>query len=513
MHEPAAFGKVLCWKFTGLVVHAFLMRFLFLTFLLSVSALAADEFPLGPDSLAHPEVPKGAIIKDIFKADEKSVFPGTEREVVIYVPQQLDRSKLAPFMVFQDGVIYQAPVVLDNLIHKKELPPMIGIFIKPGVVPATNENALPRYNRSLEYDSVSDRYARFLVAELLPWLKKTHGLNLSDDPDARAIAGSSSGGICAFMVAWHRPDLFRRVFTNVGTYVGIHGADQLPVFVRKFEPKPLRVYLQSGTGDNNLYCGDWWMANQTMERSLAWAGYEVTHTWGEGGHNQKHASQIFPDVMRWLWKGYPGEPLKANPRNESKWKGYEIFENGTAWEKADIKGSYLNVAAEGQVSEADAPNARSVNATGKAFTGHLEKGHYIFNALSPDQSILYEARSAGDNYVTASQITPNGDLVYRQPFVRLDSLQEAPIDAQGMCVDTEGRLYVATQFGIQVCDQAGRVNFIIPTPKKASDVCFGGKDLSELFIACGDSVYKRPTKARGVISSQMGPIKPAAPKL
>ena len=111
------------------------------------------------------------------------------------------------------------------------------------------------------------------------------------------------------MVAWHRPDQFRRVFTGVGTYVGIHGADQLPVLVRKYEPKPLRVYLQSGENDNNLYCGDWWMANQMMERSLTWAGYDVNHAWGEGGHNSKHATQIFPDVLRWLWRDWPKETL------------------------------------------------------------------------------------------------------------------------------------------------------------------------------------------------------------
>jgi len=225
-------------------------------------------------------------------------------------------------MVFQDGVIYQAPVVFDNLIAKKDIPPLIGLFIKPGVVPAANENALPRFNRSYEYDSVTDTYSQFLIEEFLPAIEAKQGVKLSTDPNHAAISGNSSGGICAFMAAWHRPDRFHRVFTGVGTYVGIHGADPLPVLVRKFEPKPLRVFLQSGTGDNNLYCGDWWMANQMMERSLTWAGYDVNHAWGEGGHNQKHASQIFPDVLRWLWRDWQTNiHVKANPKGESKWKG------------------------------------------------------------------------------------------------------------------------------------------------------------------------------------------------
>mgnify|MGYP000523499186 FL=1 len=250
-------------------------------------------------------MPKGTLIKDTYTAKAGSVFPGTQRDYQIYLPAGFDKTQPAAFMVFQDGVIYQAPVVFDNLIAKKDIPPLVGIFIKPGVVPAANDNALPRFNRSYEYDSVTPTYSQFLLDEFLPAIEKKHGIQLSTDPNHAAISGNSSGGICAFMVAWHRPDRFRRVFTGVGTYVGIHGADQLPVLVRKFEPKPLRVFLQSGTGDNNLYCGDWWMANQMMERSLTWAGYDVNHAWGEGGHNAKHATQIFPEVLRWLWRDWP----------------------------------------------------------------------------------------------------------------------------------------------------------------------------------------------------------------
>ena len=224
-----------------------------LLLLLCLTSLAAEpDFPLTEDSKPKPDVPEGELHKGTHTAKEGSVFPGTEREYQIYLPAGFDKTKPAPFMVFQDSVIYQAPVVFDNLIARKEIPPLIGIFVKPGVVPAANDNALPRYNRSYEYDSVTDTYARFLIDELLPAIEQKHGLKLSTDPNDAAISGNSSGGIAAFMVAWHRPDRFRRVFTGVGTYVGIHGADQLPVLVRKVEPKPLKVFLQSGTGDNNL---------------------------------------------------------------------------------------------------------------------------------------------------------------------------------------------------------------------------------------------------------------------
>lgn len=597
------------------------------TLLISLSLHAQDDFPLTEESKPQPNVPKGQMLKGTYTAKDSSVFPGTEREYQIYLPANLDTSKPAPFMVFQDGVIYNAPTVFDNLIAKKDLPPMIGIFIKPGVVPAANENALPRYNRSYEYDSVTDTYSRFLINEFLPAIVAKHQLNLSADPNARGIAGNSSGGICAFMVAWHRPDQFRRVFTGVGTYVGIHGADQLAVLVRKHEPKPLRVFLQSGENDNNLYCGDWWMANQMMERSLTWNGYDVNHAWGKGGHNAKHASQIFPDVLRWLWKGYPSEPVKANPRGDSKWRGYEVIGAGE-WKPLTIANPGFTFKANSTLTGIEQPIA--ANSKGDVFLAlpggavwgaaaganelkplakltdcyalidialdadeninvifqspndmrpklgtlsqtkpqvvkreHLSGGSlclsntgqvYVTSSqrqtyddsplgvelvkgtkigdskfatasspiptgpypgaicLTPDQKKLLMTDLIGD-HVFSFHINHEGSPVHGQAFGVLESDSSNRVQAMGLCVDTNGWLYVATSLGIQVLDQAGRVNFIIPTPKQPHDVCFGGKDLSELFIACGDTIYKRPTKAKGYISGQMAPIKPPAPKL
>jgi len=594
----------------GLCQHA-RMRTLLALALFSHAALAAEpEFPLTEDSKPQPQVAKGTMLKGVHIAPESSVFPGTEREYQIYLPAGFDKTKHAAFMVFQDGVIYQAPVVFDNLIAKRDIPPLVGIFIKPGVVPAANDKALPRYNRSYEYDSITPTYSKFLIEEFLPAIEAQHGIQLSTDPNHAAISGNSSGGICAFMAAWHRPDRFRRVFTGVGTYVGIHGADQLPVLVRKFEPKPLRVFLQSGTGDNNLYCGDWWMANQTMERSLTWAGYDVNHAWGEGGHNAKHASQIFPDVLRWLWRDWQTNiEIKANAKGESKWKGYEVVGEGE-WELAakDVKNAAaLTAEKNGDIIAIDTENGDfwrlSSNTEPKRFgSGHrsddhglpisrivvspngkligtgpnnhdgmsiigkdgkliafdassglggwslcvshdgwfylprlfgreilvfpyLEEGAQLSDpervdivehpwtvALSPDQTQLYVVLE-DKRTIHLFKITKEHKLVAEQSFVYLEVNDEGKADASGLCVDTNGWLYVATSLGIQVCDQAGRVNFIIPTPMQPFDICFGGKDLSELFIACGDAIYKRPTKAHGIVSGQMAPITPPKPKL
>ena len=277
--------------------------------LASLFLLALATLPV----LAQEAPPKGDLQKFVFA--ESKIFPGTSRSVTVYVPKQYDGKTPACLWVCQDGVQYNAPTVFDKLIANKEMPITIGVFVTPGEVKAANKDALPRFNRSLEYDGLGDSYARFLIEELLPAVEKmksTDGrdIKLSKNPDDRAIGGASSGAICAFTAAWERPDSFRRVFSAIGTYVGLRGGNNYPTLIRKYEPKPLRVFLEDGEGDLDIYGGDWWMANQEMQRSLKFAGYEQTFNWGKGGHNGQHATEIFPEAMKWLWKDH-GQPIVA----------------------------------------------------------------------------------------------------------------------------------------------------------------------------------------------------------
>ena len=283
----------------------------------------------GPDSKVQPGSPVGEVIKGEF--DQSKVYPGTWREYWVYIPKQLDRGKPAPVMVFQDGLQYNAPVVFDNLIHKKELPPLVGVFVMHGRVKAASTEALDRMNRSFEYDAVSDDYARFLVDEMLPYVAKTHGLLLSANPSDRGIAGNSSGGIAAFVAAWQRPEAFRRVFSAIGTYVGLRGGDTLPVLVRKTAPKPIRIFLQDGANDQNSYGGNWFIANQGMLSALEYAGYDVRHEWGEGEHNSRHATLMFPDALRWLWRDWPS-PVTANPEGKSRQDVFQVLVPGDEWQ-------------------------------------------------------------------------------------------------------------------------------------------------------------------------------------
>ena len=565
---------------------------------------AGDDYLPGPDSIVQTNVPQGELLE--FNFANSKIFPGTARAVTVYVPKEYDPAKPACLFVNQDGVRWNAPVVFDNLIAKGDMPVTIGVFVGPGRLPSNEStNALDRFNRSYEYDGLGDSYTRFLLDELLPAVegKSTSDgrpIKFSRSAADRAIGGESSGGIAAFTVAWERPDAFSRVFTAVGTYVGLRGGERYPTLIRKFEPKPIRVFLQDGSNDLNIYGGDWWMANQTMERALVFAGYEVKHAWGDGGHPGKQGTAIFPDAMRWLWHDWPQPVKNGETRNATLnallipgegWqlvtqscvtaggpaanvKG-EVFFNDTSASKTyqvgvggkvseflfdsrkgagqafgpdgklyavagtheeiisydfagkatiittGIRGDDIVVTHHGDIYVTEPPAANS-DATSKVWLIKPGGEKQVVDtglrfadgiALSPDQTLLY----VGDHrshWAYSYQIQKNGSLDNKQRFYWLHEPDDADDSgAGGMRVDREGRLYVATRMGIQVCDQAGRVQCIIPTPNnKVTNLCFGGEGFDTLFATCGDKVYRRKLKVHGA-QAWDAPIKPAAPQL
>ena len=287
---------------------ASIQLFVFLA-LLPCPSLAGDEaYKLGPDSEVQADVPQGTVTEHVWRS---KVFPDTIRRYWTYVPKQYTGDTPAALMVFQDGHTYvdpkgqfRATVVMDNLIHCKEMPVTIGIFIDPG----HKKKELPEKpgwrprpeNRSFEYDTLSDQYATFLLDEIVPEVAKDY--KLTDDPDQRAICGISSGGICAWTVAWERPDAFRKVLSHVGSFTNIRGGHVYPALIRKTEPKPIRVFLQGGSGDLDNAHGNWPLANQQMAKSLAYAKYDHKFVFGEGAHSGVHGGAILPDSMRWLWR-------------------------------------------------------------------------------------------------------------------------------------------------------------------------------------------------------------------
>ncbi|WP_138484292.1 SMP-30/gluconolactonase/LRE family protein [Dyadobacter bucti] len=581
----------------------YILLFVFSFFINQLSAQAPEEnYAVDPASEEQPGVPKGEVLK--FAFDRSEIFPGTWREYWVYIPAQYKPEKPACVYVNQDGIQWKAPTVFDNLIHKNEMPVTIGVFVMHGKVRSANASeANDRFNRSFEYDGLGDAYARFIVDELLPDVEKRKSsdgrpIRLSKNANDRAIGGSSSGAVCAFTAAWERPDAFSRVFSAIGTYVGLRGAERYPTLVRKYEPKPLRIFMQDGANDLNIYAGDWWMANQTMLRALTFSGYEVKHHWGEGGHNGKQGTAIFPDAMRFLWKDWP-KPVKAGQSQNQTLSG--ILVTGQSWELVGDGYRFTEGAAANQAGELyyqDIPNAKtykvgtdgkvsnvsqnSQNAGGTEFDRNgnryevakstvsivrydaqqkrqdvatriagnditltysgnayvtvpdgrekpstvflirpdgsktvVDQGLLYANgvALSPDQTILYVAESAS-HWIWSFQIQPDGTLSHKQKFGWLhvrDTDENAGAD--GLTCDRDGRVYVATRSGIQILDQTGRVNAILPTPNGfASNVAFGGKGFDTIYVTADDKVFKRKLNVRGA-NNWDKPNKPDNPKL
>jgi hypothetical protein len=300
-----------------------------------VAAFAADrkpgEYPLGAESLVQSDTPKGRLEGPfLFRS---RIIANTVRKYWVFVPAQYTPEKPASVLVFQDGQratnpegSLRVPTVLENLIHRGQIPVTVGIFITPGHTGEKYPEDLGMKNpdhRAEEYDALDDTYARFLVEEMLPEVGKKY--RLSSDPEQRAIGGTSSGAICAFTVAWHRPDAFRKVISLIGSYTSIGykpaqggkplvpGGDLYPGLIRKSPIRPMKIFLQDGSNDLDNEHGNWFLANQQMLSALEWANaeaerkqapgprYVVRHVWGDGAHSDQHGGAILPDILRWLW--------------------------------------------------------------------------------------------------------------------------------------------------------------------------------------------------------------------
>ena len=574
------------------------------TFLLIISPffliaqVPYESYPEDSASIEQPNVPKGEILK--FTFENSKIYPGTTREISVYIPSQYRPDKHACVYINQDGVQWKAPTVFDNLIHKKEMPITIGVFVMHGRMKAAKpDEALDRFNRSFEFDGLGDTYARFILEEVLPEVEKkktTDGraIILSKNGNDRAIGGASSGAVCAFTAAWERPEAFSKVFSAIGTYVGLRGADDYPTLIRKYEPKAIRVFLQDGSNDLNIYGGDWWMANQMIERALIFAGYAVKSDWKEGGHNGKHGTAVFPNAMRWLWKNYPEKitPTYLNKNQYLKdilienqgWElvgeGYSFTEGTIANEKGEVffqdfpKLLTYKIELDGKVNalkmDSKGASGTAFGSDGKRYTvagrskkvysydlnekeavlgdsisgndiavaknGNiyitapegsekpsklllirpngekvlLDVGLKFANGLTftPDQSQLYVTESA-THWVWIYQIQADGTLTNKQRFGWLHSKDDSGNAwADGIKCDKDGKVYVATNLGIQILDQLGRVNAIIPMPTGgAANLCFGGKDFDTMFVACFGKVFKRKLNTRGVNTFE-SPFKP-----
>jgi len=285
----------------------------------------------GPLSYLQPGVPSGKLSEKITHTSK--IYDGMKADYWIYVPAQYDTKTPAALMVFQDGSGYteregNRPIlsVIDNLIAQKKIPVMIAVFINPGDI--SDSPGTPTYNfvkaysekwkrtlkdsmRSTLYDTVSDRYDRYLRDEILVDVSAKY--NIRKDSYSRAITGLSSGGICAFNAAWQMPDQFSRVISWIGSFASIQwkedltnpdGGQDYPDKILREPKRNIRVWLQDGSEDLENQYGSWPMANIRMSNALKSKEYDFHFSFGEGTHNPGHGAAQFPEEMIWLWRDY-----------------------------------------------------------------------------------------------------------------------------------------------------------------------------------------------------------------
>jgi gluconolactonase len=463
---------------------------LFSLLLSAAMALPAQDYTLGPDSQPQDGVPKGTVTKFVLLPGK--AYPGTPHNCAVYVPAQYDASKPTPFMIFLDGSqalgnSMRVPVVFDNLIAEHDLPPMIGIFVDPGILPVVSDADQNRYNRIYEYDSLTPRFSEFLINELIPAVAKNY--NLSKNPDDRGLSGVSTGAVGAFAAAWNRPDQFHRVLSFIGTYVSMKGADALPALVRKTEPKPIRIWMQDGTQDHIVPSepfgsspfGSWPINNQVMHEALEFAGYDVKFEMGTEAHNLKQGGADLPDALRWLWRGYP-EPVVVHEPPAAREAGYDtsnrVFSTvylDKPWQQiGGDYGSIISVTADrnGNVYLPDATNKKVLRVDPQGDTTtfaevpglspilHVGPGDRLYawipavQALdNPDRGALLSwstaGRTAGDKkvHVKRDQFALPGTVPGAAHFIGMD-----------FAVMRDGTLYALTEFDVKRIDPSGRVS-------------------------------------------------------
>ncbi|HRE81226.1 MAG TPA: alpha/beta hydrolase-fold protein [Opitutaceae bacterium] len=405
-------------------------------------------FPLTPESAQRlPGVEPGETLH--FGWNQSRIFPGTERVISVYIPRAYTGKAPACLAVFQDKGGFNFEIVIDNLIHRGDIPVMIAVTVPPGAVKGAIDPTGTRHNRTFEYDSPGDRYLRFLVEEILPEVEKLRTaegtpIRLSSEGKDRMIAGGSSGAAAAFNAAWARPEVFSRVFSAIGSYTGLRGSYVSPVLVQKTEPQALRLFLQSGTQDMWTVFGDWWSANNGMVRALTFAGYEFDHEFGEGRHSMDHGTALFPRAMRFLWAGWP-EPVGTSVKS----RNHVLKQTVLAGERWTIHSSTFSGATrlranrDGEVFVSTPAGITQLQS--KTSVGPLKKGVlWAFSSdgrssiVSDERGSLLQRTTDGKNSelakgfpIDAAVATTSGD-VYAASAGKLWRLR---VGAQPVCVD------------------------------------------------------------------------------
>lgn len=481
-----------------------LHQFAIALFAATWATCAAEDYPLGPDSQEQADAPKGTVQE--FPWNESKIFPGTHRSCWIYLPPAFDANKEYPLTIFQDGGGSvnvkggaRAPIVLDNLIHKSEIPAMVALFINPGSVPAVTPGGEGRSTRSFEYDTPDDAYARFLIEEMLPEVAKR--AKISAKPEDRALVGVSSGGICAFTAAWFHPEAFRKVITGIGSFTNIQGGYWYPAAIRKTERKPLRIFLQDGDNDLDNVHGNWPLANHEMVAALRFAGYDLKEVFGKDGHSGKHLNALLPDAMRWVWRKDEAPPAPT-PEVKADLAIQGLIIPGQDWQVVVDDKKFV-----------DAP---CTDADGNFYFSDLGGGTGVYKVAVDGTVSVFNKDLTG---ISGMKFGPDGRLYAchnkEKRVIAVDAAGKidvlaTDIGCNDLTIDSKGHIYV-TETGkkqIVLIEGAGKVRVVdtgIPSPNGLAL----SPDQETLAVSdyAGSAVWALRVEANGDLTSKM-PVMP-----
>ena len=357
-------------------------------------AKAAEDAPkYEPPAIKPEDILPGTTKQFTFTTSK--IFPGTVREVTVFIPAQYDAAKPACVYVKTDGYNPREKAMMETMIATKEMPVMVGVFVRPGEVPAPMKGTMGRRNRDFEYDAVDSNNVRFLIEELLPFVAKEYSLNLSTDGNDRCMSGGSSGGIAAFAAAWNRPDAFSRVYAASGSFVAFRGGHEFPTMVRKFEAKPIRTFLTTATHDMENCAGDWYVLDQEMDKAMKFSGYEYQFRTIEGRHVAGYAEH-WQEAMAYLWRGWP-ERVKAGP---SAPRAQEIIVPGEGWQLVaegfkSTRGPSCNASGEVFFADATASKIHRVGLDGKVSEFATDTGAAHGVAIGADGTLFSVSEKSG----------------------------------------------------------------------------------------------------------------------
>lgn len=459
--------------------------------------------PLTDDSKPRPGVPQGEFLEGTIT--DSKIYPGTENNFRVYVPAQYDPAQPACLLVRLDGLGKNEPTVFDNLIASGAMPVTIAAGLSSGTVWNTKPAEAYRWNRSYEFDSTNPNFPRFLIDELLPRVESLvtrdgRAVRISHDAKDRAIMGASTGGIGSFTAAWERPDSFSRVYSMIGTFVSMRGGNDYPAIIRKTDPKPIRVFLEDGSTDawNPLF-GSWFMANENMEAALTFAGYDVQHAWGVHGHDGGPGNVILPDVMRWLWKGWPAPVQAGQSANDML---AAIVSPGAGWER--VPGTFRSAAglatdAQGDVAFSDISGHHLYRIGGDGVAKGTREMEGVSGEAFGRDGTMYAAVPSKEEIVA---IDPHGavrkvagDIRGRALFV--DSANDLYVAEPGFHSDEASRIWKFTANGEKVLLNEGLHG--------ASGIAFS-PDGNLFFVAERDG-----NRVQSFISAGGGPLRDGEP--